>query len=368
MGVGAVLQAGATLPGPPTTLAGRLLWSGVAALLVAAAVAVIWRSGPLLKERLDEDLAEAVQAATGTLLGGAGAAVLIVVWRAVGEVRSALYVIKIGPHEGVLFMVTVLGLAGAYTLTRVTKRLVKSGAGRGTITAHQREVLHHVVQIVIIIPTTLFILALWGVKPSRLLLGAGAAGIVIGLAARQTLGSALAGFVLLFARPFEVGDWIVVDEEEGTVTDVSIFNTQLRTFDNEDLLMPNEQVTSSNIINRSRRGRLRLTTEVGIDYDADVERAAAVVERAMTEAEAVDEQPPPDVVYKRFGDSAVVLELRYWISDPTIHRKWRAQNAVVRSAKQALEAEGIKIPFPQRELAAREEAGGFRLDRAEGER
>ncbi|MFB6169652.1 MAG: mechanosensitive ion channel family protein [Haloarculaceae archaeon] len=366
-GPGMVLQAGAPLPGPAATLLDRVLWSVLAVGLVGVAVALLWWSGPLLKARLDEEMAEAIQAAVGTVLGGVGAAVLIVVWQAVSEVRDALGVIQLGPRQGVLLMVSVLVLAGAYTVTRITKRLVKTGVGRGTITAHQREVLHHVVQLSIMVVTSLFVLALWGVRPGRLLLGAGAAGVVIGLAARQTVGSALAGFVLLFARPFEVGDWIVVDEKEGTVTDVSIFNTRLRTFDNEDLILPNEQVTSSSVVNRSRRGRLRITTEVGIDYDADVEKAAALLESTMADLDAVDDHPEPDVVYRRFGDSAVVLELRYWISDPTISRKWRAQNAVVEATKTALETEGIDIPFPQRELAAREEAGGLRIstDRTE---
>jgi small-conductance mechanosensitive channel len=81
----------------------------------------------------------------------------------------------------------------------------------------------------------------------------------------------------------------------------------------------------------------------------------------MESLKEVTDSPPPRVVRKSFGDSAVVLELRFWIDRPMPPRKWRAIDAVVQSIKDAFEAEGIKIPFPQRELAGRAETGGFRI-------
>jgi hypothetical protein len=89
----------------------------------------------------------------------------------------------------------------------------------------------------------------------------------------------------------------------------------------------------------------------------------------MERVDAVATQPPPDVIRQEFADSAVLLRLRYWITTPTVQAKWRAQNAVVGTVKSAFEAEGIKIPFPQRELTGREEAGGVRIvDGRDGDR
>ncbi len=88
------------------------------------------------------------------------------------------------------------------------------------------------------------------------------------MAARQTLGSLLAGFMLMFARPFEIGDWVEIEEKEGIVTDISIVNTRIQTFDGEYVMIPNDTVGGSTIVNRSRKGRLRLEVDVGIDYDA----------------------------------------------------------------------------------------------------
>ncbi|MFD1588811.1 mechanosensitive ion channel family protein [Halorientalis brevis] len=318
--------------------------------------------GPRLKERYPADDVEAVQAVLVTLAAAATSWFLVVVWRIVDEVFASLAVIRVGPRQGALALVGVLTLIIAYTLTRVTRGVLEDRGG-DVITAHRREVIHHFLQLAIYIVASTFVLSLAGVNPANLLVGAGAIGLVVGLAARQTLGAILAGIVLLFARPLEVGDWVVVDDNEGIVVDVTLFNTELRTWDDEHVMIPNDEVASSSIVNRSRSGRLRVSFKIGVDYEADVTRAAAVAEGAMNECDVSPllSKPSPSVVGRGFGDSAVLLECRFWISDPSARRKWRTQTAVIRAVKEAFDEEGIKIPYPQRELTARDEGDGFRL-------
>lgn len=126
-------------------------------------------------------------------------------------------------------------------------------------------------------------------------------------------------------------------------------------------MIPNDQITDSAVTNRSKNKYLRVRVNVGVDYDADVERAAEVAVAAMEDAESVIDRRSPEVVVEEFGDSAVVLELRFWIDHPTIHRKWDAQNAVIEAVKSAFEAADIAIPFPQRVLMGREETGGLHV-------
>jgi small conductance mechanosensitive channel len=340
----------------------RLLASLAVLLVLAAIGVVIRRAGSRLESWFSADDTEALQAVAFSLAAGAASAFLVVVWHAVDTVEASFETIKFGPRQGVLALVAVLTLIVAYTLTRVSKGLLETRGG-DVLTAHRREVIHHLIQLSVYAFAAVFIMSLAGVNPTDLLFGAGVIGLVVGLAARQTLGAVLAGFVLIFARPFEVGDWIVVEDREGVVTDVSLFNTRLRTYDDEHVLIPNDEVTATQIVNRSKSGRLRVSVDVGVDYDADVTRAAAVAERAMRDcgAEPLLSQPEPVVVGKQFDDSAVMLECRFWISDPTAPRKWEAQTAVIDAIKEAFAEDGIKIPFPQRELLGREEAGGLRL-------
>jgi len=165
----------------------------------------------------------------------------------------------------------------------------------------------------------------------------------------------------MFARPFEIGDWVEVEDDEGIVTDISIVNTQLRSFDGEYIMIPNDVIASSTVTNRSKRGRLRLEVEVGVDYGTDVERAADLAEQAIDEVDEAIAAPSPQIVGKSFGDSAVVLGVRFWIDKPSARRHWKARTAAINAIKRAFEAEDIKIPYPQRELSGRAETGGFQI-------
>jgi small-conductance mechanosensitive channel len=253
-------------------------------------------------------------------------------------------------------------VAGAYSITGFIHRAIQEFAsGRGRVSEHQREVLYRVTQVTLYAIVGLVIISLFTNDPSSLLVGAGFLGIVVGMAARQTLGAVLAGFVLMFSRPFEIGDWVEIGDHEGVVTDITIVNTRIQTFDGEYVMLPNDNVSGNAITNRTRRGRLRIEVEVGVDYDADPERAAAVATDAVEDVDSVLSVPRPQVVLKSFADSAVLLGIRVWIDNPSARRMWRARTAVIAAVKEAFDAEGIKIPFPQRELAGRAEEGGLVL-------
>jgi small-conductance mechanosensitive channel len=361
--VPAVLQGvvtAETLQGVFSTTAARTIGTLLALVVFLATTAAAYRLGPLLGRALPGETVEAVQAVVVTVVAVGVGAFLTVIWRAIDDVTAALAVVEPTPKTGVKLLLVALAFGVAYTATRITKRLIGVGAGRDTISSHQREVLHHVVQIVIFFPALLFSLRLFGVPAGSLLLSASALGVVLGLAARQTLGAAIAGFVLLFSRPFEVGDWVELHANEGIVTEISVFNTQLRTFDNSHVMIPNDRITDEAITNYSKEDWLRASVDVGVDYGAEVERAMTVAAEAMASCEEIADEPAPDVVVDEFADSAVVLTLLFWIEEPTIQRKWAARNAAMEAVKAAFEREGVGIPFPQRELSARGEGEALR--------
>ena len=293
----------------------------------------------------------------------AGAITLIAVWDRSGALfetaQSALSADQVSN-----VVLTVILLAIAYALTDFLGGVIREiGAESASISQHQQEVILRITQLTVYTSAVLAVVGLFTDNVGSLLVGAGFLGIVVGMAARQTLGAILAGFVLMFSRPFEVGDWVEVGDHEGTVTEISIMSTRLRSFDGEVITMPNDEVRSGSIVDRSRRNRLRVEVEVGVDYDTDVERAAAVLEAAAAGVEDVAEMPEPNAVTKRLDDSAVVLGLRYWIRNPSMRKRWRTRTAAMNAMKGALEDEGIVIPFPQQTLSARAEgASGPQLD------
>jgi len=296
---------------------------------------------------------------------------LLVVWGLVDLAAEVLAVIGLSLPLATR-IATTLGLAVvAYVAVDIFRQSVGQFARRSDrVTEHQQEIMLRVGNLAIVALAVTTALTLWGIDLSGLLVGAGFLGIVVGLAARQTLGSLIAGLVLMFSRPFTIGDWVEIGDEEGVVTEITVINTRLENFDGETVVIPNDRVANQSITNRSERGHLRVRLDVNIDYESDPEHAADVARAAMEEVKSVTDSPPPQVVRKSFGDSAMVLELRFWIDRPMPPRKWGAVDAVVQGVKESFEAEGVKIPFPQRELSGRAETGGFRLadDGVEGPR
>lgn len=336
------------------TVASLLILLGY--LLVTGAIYAV---GELIKQRLANESTEALQTLAGMVAAIVAGAALVNVWNQTDAVVTALENIKPSVDALVRGLIALLAVGVTYTLTRITKRFVQVSEDRDAISRHQREILHHVVQIALFVPAFLFVLGLFKVGAGNVLLSASVLGVVFGFAARQTLGAVLAGFVLLFSRPFELGDWVEIADHEGVVTDITIVNTEVRTFDDELVLLPNDEITQRAVINRTKSDRLRVQVDVGVDYGTDVEHAMSVAAEAMAEVDVVESQPNPDVVVESFGDSAVVLTLRFYITNPSIRRKWDAQNAVMERVKTAFEREGITIPFPQRVLSGRERAGGL---------
>jgi small-conductance mechanosensitive channel len=285
---------------------------------------------------------------------------LLVVWGLVSLAATVVEVVGLSVPLLGQFAVTVGLLLLAYiVINALEEALAQFSEDADRITRHQKEIMLRVGHVAVLAVTVMGILTLWGLDLSGLLVGAGFLGIVVGLAARQTLGSMIAGFVLMFSRPFAVGDWVEVAGHEGIVTNITIMNTRLHNVDGESVYLPNDAVSQQAIRNFSSQGRLRLRVEVGIDYETDPDHAERVALTAISEVDHVSASPSPRVIPTGFGDSAILLELRFWIDDPTPRRKWNATAAVVHAVKERFDEEGITIPFPQRELSGR--SGGVRV-------
>lgn len=336
----------------------------VAIVAVAIVIgAVIWHLGKRLQTQFQTEDAEVVRAGLLLVLTSVVATVLLVRWNATNEMLSIVGIIQYGVDAGVRVLLTAVLFAAAYTVTRVLKRLLLGGkrSANRTTSEHQRRVTFYVSQVAIYIVAVFGTFSLWGIQLSNLLFGAGVLGIILGLAFQNTLGSILAGFVLMLSRPFEVGHWVRIGDHEGFITEITINHVRLRNLDGEHVVLPNEAVGNRTIINRSVEGKLRHRVEVGVDYEVDPAHAESVALEAIEELDEILSQPAPQVFPVRFDDSAVILELRFWTGNPTPQRKWRAVQAVIHGVKTEFEAEGVKIPFPQRELTGRTEAGGFRV-------
>lgn len=214
-------------------------------------------------------------------------------------------------------------------------------------------VLSSVVRYFVIITAIIAVLSQFGVQTASILAALGAAGLAIGLALQGTLSNIAAGVMLLLLRPFKVGDYIDASGTGGTVDELGLFTTQMRTADGIYISVPNAQIWNSKIQNFSRLPTRRADVQVGIAYDDDIAAAQQVLMKVMTEDPRVLADPEPQVMVSALADSSVVLNLRCWANTENY---WALLWDINKHAKLALDREGFSIPFPQQDVHFKPEA------------
>jgi small conductance mechanosensitive channel len=187
-----------------------------------------------------------------------------------------------------------------------------------------------------------------GFNVLSMLAGLGVAGLAVGLAAKDTMANFIAGLIILWDKPFALGDDVEIGDTPGWVRHIELRTTILEDIDGNDVILPNSDVVAKKIINYSRTPRSRLHVPIGIAYGANIEAARTALLAAAAGDARLLESPAPVVIVTELADSAVVLELIVWAADPSRRRLLRAE--YLERAKNALDRAGIPIPFPQREV------------------
>ena len=192
--------------------------------------------------------------------------------------------------------------------------------------------------------TLVVALGQFGVQTTSIIAVLGAAGLAIGLALQGTLSNVASGIMLLLLRPFSVGDWIETNSISGTVREIGLFATQIDTFDNIYITVPNSSIWSATIINNSRHQIRRMDLDIGIGYNSDLNE----VEKALitlTEDKRILSDPEPQFLVVDYADSAILVRLRLYAQyDDFFALNWDLK----RRLKPLLDAHNIEIPFPQR--------------------
>jgi len=174
-----------------------------------------------------------------------------------------------------------------------------------------------------------------------------AAGLAIGFALQGSLGNFAAGIMLIVFRPFKAGDFIEAAGVAGVVEEIQVFATILRTPDNKQLIVGNASITGSNITNYSAKDTRRIDLVFGIGYGDDIPKAKAVLDRILKEDDRVLNDPEPTIGVLELGESSVNLAVRPWVKTADY---WNVYFDLNERIKLRFDAEGIQIPFPQRDV------------------
>ena len=342
-----------------TSLELQILLSVLFAFLASVAIQVVRRARHSLADTENPVVVDFISAVLVVGIVVAVVFAIVDIWGQTDALVDQLGVFSLEDHAPEV-AVSLAVFVAVQVFSGISRRLLDDLTDESdALDQHQREVTLRVGQIVLWSLALLLILGIWNIDLTGLLVGAGFLGIVIGMAARKTLGSLLGGFVLMFSRPFEVGDWVVIGEKNGIVSDITLMSTRIQNFDGEYIVVPNDAVSTQTITNRSRKGQYRLTAEVNVDYETDIDEARAVLLETATDVatthEFVCETPSPDVVARRLADSSVVLVAYVWVDNPTARRVIDARDDFVSALRATCDEEDIKIPVPQRELSGRDD-------------
>lgn len=252
----------------------------------------------------------------------------------------------------VLYAATVLvvGLWLAFFISGVARRHAEKNPRIDTTLGAflSRAVRYGLISIVLII-----VLQMFGVQTASLVAVLGASALAIGLALQGTLSNVASGIIVALIRPFHIGDFVEIDGKEGLVTDLDLFFTELRSFDNRRILVPNGQAISNPIINHTTAGRRCFHLTIGVGYEDDLDHALAVMKRVMLSDPRALTTPEPWFGVQSLGDSAVVLTALVWVK-ATDFKTYRA--AMLKAVKEAFDAEHIEIPYPHTVQLSRREA------------
>ncbi len=190
-----------------------------------------------------------------------------------------------------------------------------------------------------------------GVETSSLIAMLGAAGLALGLALQGSLSNFAGGILILIFKPFKVGDFISAQGSEGTVKQITVFNTKLVTFGNQEVIIPNGNLSNDKITNYSSEGVRRENLVIGISYSSSIQKAKDLILELCAADENImtEEGKEAMVVVSELADSSVNLSVRYWTTTETF---WPTKFKMIENIKASFDREGIEIPFPHRVMVA----------------
>lgn len=249
------------------------------------------------------------------------------------------------PVRHLIFAIVIV-LIGRW-LARFISRLIERVMTAAQIERTVINFITHIVSILVMVFAVLMALGRLGIETTSILAILGAAGLAIGLALQGSLSNLAAGVLLIIFRPFKQGDFIEAGGVLGSVLEIQMLTTVMNTPENLRLIVPNSDIMNGAITNYSANETRRVDLTIGVSYDDDVRHVKQVLDTLVAENPLVLEEPAPFVAVSDFGDSSVNFVVWVWVKRPDFRQ---VRFGLPEQIKLTLDAHGITIPYPQRDL------------------
>jgi small conductance mechanosensitive channel len=246
------------------------------------------------------------------------------------------------PNLIAAILILIVGLLLASWVGRLVKRTVENHPRMdNTFAATLSSIARYAIILIVLVAT----LSQLGFQTTSLIAALGAIGLAIGLALQGTLANIAAGFMLLWLRPFRVGDVIEGGGITGTVREVGLFASELHTYDGVYHFVPNSELWNKRIANYTRLKTRMVDLSFGVSYDDDISAAQQIlIALAVSDERIIDEPVKPIAFVSSLDDSSVTIGLRAWVASQDY---WPTRRSLTEHGKLELEKAGLTIPFPQ---------------------
>ncbi len=240
---------------------------------------------------------------------------------------------------------------GAFAVTRVSNILVDWYAGRKTLVPQKNNyhllfLLKKIIQVLVFVFAFLIILYVFDVNLTGAVLGLGVGGIAIAFAVQNQLGDVLGAFTIYFDRPFEIGDFIIVGNYSGTVTNIGVKSTRIKLLQGEELVISNKELTSASVRNFRRLEKRRVAFNVGVTYDTPLEKLKRIPLMITGIINNIENATVDRVNFTEFGDYSLKFFVIYYVNSSEYGKYLDTQEKINFAILEAFEKESIEIAFP----------------------
>ena len=239
--------------------------------------------------------------------------------------------------------ILVVGRLAALGIRKVIRTLLRKSRVDETLVSFVSGLSYAAIMAFVIIAA----IGKLGVQTASFVAVLGAAGLAVGLALQGSLANFAAAVLLTIFRPFKIGDFIEAGGTAGTVEEIGIFTTVLKTPDNKQVIVPNAKMTSDNITNYSVTGERRIDLVAGVSYNDDLDKVRKILEQILADDDRILSEPAPTIGVLALADSSVNFAVRPWVKTADY---WDVFFALQEQMKKRFDAEGISIPFPQQDV------------------
>ena len=241
---------------------------------------------------------------------------------------------------------------GKYVARWITNITLKNMNKSGQIDKTLENFLSSVIYGILLVVITLAALGKLGVQTTSFIAILGAVGLAVGLAFQSTLSNISAGVMIIIFKPIKIGEFVDAGGAMGTIEEINIFNTMMKTGDNKVIIISNSNIIGGNITNFSRKDTRRVDLTFGIGYDDDLKLAKETLVQILSEDTRILQDPAPFVAVSELADSSVNFITRSWVNSADY---WGVYFDTLEKVKLVFDEKGISIPYPQMDVHSKQD-------------